>query len=559
MLARLSIRDVVLIDRLDLSFGEGLGVLTGETGAGKSILLDSLGLALGERADSGLVRPGAEQLTVTAAFDLALDHPVQAVLSEQGLDPAEGSLVVRRVVARDGRSRAFVNDQPVSVGLLKSLAALVVEVHGQFESHGLLNPASHRPLLDSYGDLSTPVAACRAAWATWRTAAAERTAAEQTVTAARAEEDMLRHAEGQLATLAPVVGEESQLAERRHALMNGEKLTQGLTAAQSALESGGGGGGVEGALRLAQRHLQKLSGLTSERLTPILDALERAALEAAEADDLLQRAASEIDLDPRHLEEVERRLFALRAEARKHGVAADALPGVLASLRERLAALDDGGAQLVKLAKAEEAARQAYLIAARTLSTARKAVAGRFDAAVAHELPPLKLDRAVFVTRIDDLPEDQWGPEGLDRAAFEVATNPGSPPGAIGKIASGGELARFMLAMKVVLAATTGVGTLIFDEVDAGIGGATAAAVGERLARLAERVQVLVVTHSPQVAAKASGHWLVAKATTAEGTTATSVTALDASARREEVARMLSGDTITREARAAAARLMGVA
>ncbi len=555
MLTRLSIRDVVLIDRLDLTFGPGLGVLTGETGAGKSILLDSLGLALGERADTGLVRQGAAQMTVTAGFDIGDDHPIQAVLAEQGLDPAEGTLVVRRIVTQEGRSRAFVNDQPVSVGLLKTLAALMVEVHGQFDSHGLLNPLNHRPLLDSYGDLVGPVHACRATWAIWRAAAKARAEAEASVKTARREEETLRHAEGILATLAPVVGEESQLAERRASLMNGEKLLEGLKSAQSALSSGTG---VAGALRSAQRHIERVQGLTPARRDPMLAALERAALEADEAEQLLARALSDIDLDPRRLEEVERRLFALRAEGRKHGVAADALPEVLAAVRQRLAALDDGGAGLVTLAKAEEAARHGYVIAARALSAARVVAARRFDAAVTHELPPLKLDKATFTTSVTALPEDQWGPDGLDRVAFEISTNPGSLPGPLNKIASGGELARFMLAMKVVLAATTGVGTLIFDEVDAGLGGATAAAVGERLARLAQSLQVLVVTHSPQVAARAHGHWLVAKAVTTAGLTATTVTALDPAERQEEVARMLSGATITTEARAAARQLLGV-
>ncbi|MGC2855691.1 DNA repair protein RecN [Novispirillum sp. DQ9] len=552
MLVRLSIRDVVLIERLDLPFRAGLGVLTGETGAGKSILLDSLGLALGERADSGLVRHGAEQLSVTAEFDLPVSHPAHALLREQGLDDSEDMLVLRRVVTRDGRSRAFVNDQSASVGLLKRLGETLVEVHGQFESHGLLNPATHRGVLDAFGGADDTLARCRKAWDVLRAAAQARKAAEDDLTRARAEEETLRHAEEELAALKPRPGEEAELAERRSALMNGEKLAEGMQAALAAL---GGNGSVETMLRAAQRHLERIAGMAPS-VAPIIDTLERAAIESAEAHNLLDKAAADIDLDPRRLEEVEERLFALRALARKHGVEVDALADVLAELRRRLAALDDGGSDLVRLAKAEQAARTAYLEAARALSKVRAKAAKALDAAVKVELAPLRLDKATFVTTLDELPEDAWGADGLDRVAFAVATNPGAPPGPIGKIASGGELARFMLALKVVLARVSPVPTLVFDEVDAGIGGATAAAVGERLARLAADMQVLVVTHSPQVAAKGDHHWHVAK-TAAKGSTATTVTALTGDARREEIARMLAGETITDQARAAADSLIG--
>lgn len=554
MLVRLSIRDVVLIERLDIAFTAGLGVLTGETGAGKSILLDSLGLALGERADSGLVRRGADQLTVAAQFDVAADHPAFGLLREQGLDADDDMLLLRRVVTRDGRSKAFVNDQPVSVGLLRQIGDMLVEVHGQFDSHGLLNPATHRGVLDAYGAASAELRACRGAYATWKAAADARARAEADLQAARAEEEALRGAEEELAALNPQPGEEAELAEKRSLLMNGEKLAEGLTGALQALEAGGAG--VEGILRGAQRALDRVQPMAEATIAPIIEALERAAIEAAEAHNLLDKAAADIDLDPRHLEEVEERLFALRGLARKHGCATDELPGVLAELRRRLRALDDGGSDLVALAKAEQAARQAYLEAARALSKARKAAAMTLDAAVAHELPPLKLDKATFVTRVEDLPEEQWSAEGLDRVAFEVATNPGAAPGPIGKIASGGELARFMLALKVVLARVSPVPTLVFDEVDAGIGGATAAAVGERLGRLAADLQVLVVTHSPQVAAKGHGHWRVSKKASGDSVT-TTIEQLTGEERREEVARMLAGETITNEARAAAASLMG--
>jgi len=553
MLVRLSIRDVVLIERLDLTFESGLGVLTGETGAGKSILLDSLGLALGERADSGLVRAGAAQLAVTAQFELAPDHPAHALLDEQGFD-AEDVLILRRVVSKDGRSRAFINDQPASVGLLRRIGDTLVEVHGQFDNHGLLNPATHRGVLDAYAAAGTALAACRTAYAAWKRAAEARAAAEADLRAAREEEETLRHAEEELAALDPRPGEEAELAERRTVLMNGEKLAEGLSAALQALEHDGVG--IEAMIHTAQRHLGRIAEMADSTVAPVIEALDRAAVEAAEAYNLLDRTAGEIDLDPQHLEEVEERLFALRGLARKHGCTVDELPEVLDTLRRRLAALDDGGADLMRLAKEEQAARGAYLEAARALSKARRAAAADLDAAVARELGPLKLDKARFVTRIEDLDEDHWGADGLDRVAFEVATNPGAAPGPIHKIASGGELARFMLALKVVLARTSPIPTLIFDEVDAGIGGATAAAVGERLGRLAGDVaQVLVVTHSPQVAAKGDHHLRVAKAET-DGVVTTTVVPLSDAERREEVARMLAGETITDQARAAAASLM---
>ncbi|WP_019645264.1 DNA repair protein RecN [Novispirillum itersonii] len=552
MLVRLSIRDVVLIDRLDLSFADGLGVLTGETGAGKSILLDSLGLALGDRADAGLVRSGADQLSVTAEFDLPKAHPARDILKDQGI-AEEDMLIVRRTVTRDGRSRASINDQSASVGLLRRIGETLVEVHGQFDTHGLLDPATHRSVLDAYAGPSLGLTGCRAAWKLWQAARAARDMAERDMKAARDEEDTLRHAEKELSALKPQRGEEADLAERRQTLMNGEKLADGLNGALASLTPGGAD--IATALRGAQRHLERIAGMAGPAVSTIIDALERAAIEAAEAHELLERTVADIDLDPRRLEEVEERLFALRAVARKHGCEVGDLPSLLDTIRRRLAALEDGGSDLARLAKEEQGARLSYIEAARAISRARQAAAGRLDGLVATELPPLKLDRARFVTTISDLPEDQWGPEGLDRVAFEVATNPGAAPGPLGKIASGGELARFMLALKVVLARVSSVPTLVFDEVDAGIGGATAAAVGERLARLADDVQVLVVTHSPQVAAKARRHWKVAKFVT-DGQTVTTVSPLSEDDRLEEVARMLSGESITDHARAAAASLM---
>ncbi|WP_413206186.1 DNA repair protein RecN [Rhodospirillum sp. A1_3_36] len=555
MLTFLSIRDVVLIERLDLRFTHGLGVFTGETGAGKSILLDSLSLAVGARADSGLVRRGANQLAVTAEFSVAPDHPIRTLLAEADLaiDSAE-AIVVRRVVTADGRSRAHVNDQPTSVGMLKRIGEGLLEIHGQFESHGLLDPATHRGVLDAFGGPGkAALAKTEKAHAIWAKAAKARQTAERDLAKARAEEDLLRHMLAELEALAPKEGEEDRLAEERSMLMNGEKLAEGLTSGLTALSEPQS---VETALRQAMRALERIVPLAGQRLDPIIEGLDRAAVEAAEAQSQLEAVAAGIDMDPRRLEAVEERLFALRGLSRKHGCTVDALPALLADTRTKLEALDGDGDVVAGLLKAERAARQSYLEAARVLSKARQTAAVELDAAVAAELPPLKLERARFVTTLEELPEDQWGPEGLDRVTFLVATNPGADPGQIHKIASGGELARFMLALKVVLSRSATVPTLVFDEVDAGIGGATAAAVGERLARLGQEVQVLVVTHSPQVAATGRGHYKVQKSDDDKGGVGTTVRELSAEERLEEVARMLSGAEVTEQARAAAESLL---
>jgi DNA repair protein RecN (Recombination protein N) len=553
MLVGLSVRDVVLIDRLDLSLEPGLSVLTGETGAGKSILLDALGLALGARADSALVRHGAAQATVSAAFTLGRRHPARAVLDELGLDEDE-ELVLRRQLAADGRSRAFINDQPVSVGGLRRVGESLVEIVGQGEQHGLLDPGTHRSLLDAYGDLGKAAAAVATAWAAWREAAAARDEAVTRLQQARREEDFLRHALLELDALKPQPGEEEKLAESRARLLNREKL---LEAMQGAAAEIGGRSGAEAQLAAAAKRLARIADKAGEGLPPLLAALDRAAVEAAEASQLLARLTDELDAEPGRLEAIEERLFALRDLARKHGVPVDALPGLRERTEATLAALDDQGGAVARLTQAEAAARQAYRTAAGTLSTGRRAAAERLDKAVAAELPPLKLDKARFRTTLEALPESGWGPDGADRVGFEVSTNPGTPFGPLGRIASGGELSRFLLAIKVALAAAAPVPTLVFDEVDAGIGGATAAAVGERLKRLAARLQVLVVTHSPQVAALAGRHWRVEKAAAGNGEPVlTRIVPLDAPGRREEIARMLSGARVTGEARAAADRLL---
>ncbi|OJX71758.1 DNA repair protein RecN [Magnetospirillum sp. 64-120] len=553
MLASLSIRDVVLIEKLDLEFASGLSVFTGETGAGKSILLDSLSLTLGARADSGLVRHGANQLTVIAEFDPPPFHPARVLLSAQDVEAQDGPLVLRRVVTTDGRSRAYVNDQAVSVGLLRKVGDELVEIHGQFESHGLLDDSTHLPVLDAFAGLGERRGAVKAAWSAWREAAKTRAQAEEALKRARADEENLRHAHDELQALAPRPGEEAELAAARAMMQHSEKLIEAMNAAQTALSAKGD---VEASLQSAQRILERVAEKAEGKLDPVIAALDRAAQEAAEATSLLERVSGEIDLDPRALEKAEERLFALRATARKHGTDVDSLAALQVELASQLAALDGSGDDLGKLAKAEQAARATYMEAARTLSKARTEAAARLDTAVAAELPPLKLDKARFVTSVTPGEEDDWGPEGLDKVAFLVATNPGNPPASLGKVASGGELSRFMLALKVVLAQSSSTPTMVFDEVDSGIGGAVAAAVGERLGRLGKDVQVLVVTHSPQVAARGAQHYRVAKTEVETGRVATSVAQLSAGERTEEIARMLSGENVTDHARAAAAALI---
>jgi DNA repair protein RecN (Recombination protein N) len=552
MLRSLSIRDVVLIDRLDIGFEPGLCVLTGETGSGKSILLDALGLAIGMRADSDLVRRDAERTSVTAEFDVAPDHPAMAMLAGQGLDGGEG-LVLRRTIGADGRSRAFINDQAVGVALLRAVGETLIEVQGQFESHGLLDPSTHRGFIDAFGDLDKPRAATRAAHAMWREARAAREQAERDMAEARRDEEFLRHALDELATLDPKEGEEASLAAERRMLQSAEKIGDAINEAVSALSDPAD---VGSALHAADRALRRVADVSGGKLGAVLEALERAAIELAEARDGIEAAATGLDADPAVLDRLEERLFALRAAARKHDCAVDELPALRTAFECKLAGIEDGGANLKALATAEQAARAGYEKAAKALSKARGEAAGKFDAAVAAELPALNLAQVRFATGIERQGgEDSWGPEGWDAIAFNVCTNPGAAAGPLHRVASGGELARIMLALKVVLAEADPVPTIVFDEVDAGIGGAAAAAVGERLARLAEKLQVLVVTHSPQVAARGAFHWRVTKGTAGTGTR-TAVDALDRPDRLEEIARMLAGRKVTEEARAAARSLL---
>jgi DNA repair protein RecN (Recombination protein N) len=548
MLASLAIRDVVLIEKLDLSFDAGLAVLTGETGAGKSILLDSLGLALGQRAEAGLVRAGQAQASVAAAFLPSADHPCFDILRDQGIS-AEDELVLRRVLQADGKSRAFINDQPVSVALLKRLGATLVEVQGQHEQVGLADPTTHAGLLDAFGALDAERAATAAAWAAWRDATRRLAAAREAIASAQREEEWLRHAVGELADLAPEEGEEDALAAERQKLQQGERRAEAIAAALGELTP------RDRRAASPARALERLPP-PNEEAQPAIQALAAAQDALSEAEGLLTRLMSETGPDPRRLEQVEERLFALRAAARKHTVPVTELPSLLANLRARLEALDAGAGEVTALEAAEGKARQAYLAAGARLSAVRRKSASALEKALAEELPPLKLDRARLVIDITAREEAAWGADGQDRVAFLVATNPGQTPGPLAKIASGGELSRLMLALKVVLARGSPVPTLIFDEVDSGIGGATAAAVGERLARVADRVQVLVVTHSPQVAARGARHFRVAKQVKGQRAE-TRVELLDRAERHEELARMLSGETVTEAARAAAKSLLG--
>jgi DNA repair protein RecN (Recombination protein N) len=559
MLTTLSIRDVVLIERLDLAFDRGLTVLTGETGAGKSILLDSLGLALGARAETGLVRSGAEQASVTACFTPPDDHGVNAVLQEHGLG-IEDEIVLRRIVSKDGRSRAFVNDHPVGIGLLRRIGELLVEVQGQHEQMSLADPARHGGLLDAFGALVPQRTLTHTAWRDWQDAVADLAKAREAIAAAERDEEWLRHAVEELATLAPRPNEEEALAAERQRLQQHERRGEAIAAALAELTPRDRrSNGPAAALRAAARSLQRLvPNNQPDAQNPAesaLTALERAEEALAEAETILTRLASDSDLDPRLLEQAEERLFALRAAARKHGVAVAEMPGLLDSLATRLADLETGAAHITALEEAARKTRFAYVESARLLSTARHAAADRLCEAVTAELPPLRLDKARFFVDVADLAEAAWSANGVDQVRFLIATNPGQEPGPLARVASGGELSRLMLAMKVVLSAGSAVPTLVFDEVDSGIGGATAAAVGERLARVAELMQVLVVTHSPQVAARGSAHLRVAKQVVKDRT-ATTVLPLKTPDRREEIARMLAGETISDAARAAADDLL---
>ena len=550
VLRQLSVRNIVLVEQLDLEFEAGLGVLTGETGAGKSILLDALGLALGARSDAGLVRSGEEAASVSAEIELPAGHPANILLREQeiGLEPGE-PLVVRRTLKSDGGSRAFLGGASVPAGLLRDLGSLAVEIHGQHDDRGLLNPKGHRALLDAFGRLDSR--AVEAAWSEVVRIEAELAHARAELAAAERDREWLAHASGEIEALAPEEGEETRLAEERAAMQAGLKAGESLSGLDELL------GGSEGALALLRQAARRIERGAADHplLAEALAALDRALIEASEADDRIARAADALAFDPARLEQAEARLFDIRGIARKHRVEPDALAALGEQMRAQLAAIDAGSEHIDELDRQLLAARKAYADSAARLTAARHEAASKLDAAVASELAPLKLDAARFRTAIAIA---EPGPSGADRVEFEVSTNPGAPFGPLTRIASGGELSRFILALKVALAEAGTAATMIFDEVDRGVGGAVASAIGERLARLAEQSQVLVVTHSPQVAARASHHYRIEKSHGENGTR-TSVRKLSAEERREEIARMLSGASITEEARAQASRLLDAA
>lgn len=551
MLTALSIRDVVLIEALDLDFAAGLGVLTGETGAGKSILLDALGLALGARGDTALVRHGAKQAGVTAIFAPPVpDGPVARLFDDNGLDLEPGEpLIIRRIVKADGGSRGFVNDQPASAGLLRDLAPHLVEIHGQHDDRGLLNPRGHRALLDGFGRIDT--APLSRAYRDWRTAEAALGAALAEIEVAQRDREWLEHAVAELTALSPEPGEEETLAERRRSMQRAEKVADDLTQVEERLD---GPNGALSALRQAARALERIAD-AHPALTESLAAVDRALVEAEAAEVALREASDALAFDAGALEDDESRLFALRAMARKHRVQPDDLATLAEDLTARLALLESGEAGLGKLEVTVAKARTAYAKEADRVHAARAEAAVRLDAAVAGELSPLKLDAARFRTVVAELDDAQWSSSGRDRVEFEISTNPGAPFAPLAKIASGGELSRFILALKVALAEEGGAATMIFDEIDRGVGGAVASAIGDRLHRLSRATQLLVVTHSPQVAARGDRHLLIAKAH--DGTvTRTGVRPLSSDERREEIARMLSGAEITEEARAQARRLI---
>ncbi|MCI7486874.1 MAG: DNA repair protein RecN [Alphaproteobacteria bacterium] len=552
MLKSLSIRNVVLIDKLDLDFQNGFSVLSGETGAGKSILLDSVGLLLGKRAEVGMIRSGCDKLSVCGSFEIAdKKGELAALCAEYDLD-FEHEIIIKRTLNQDGKGKIFFNDQPITQKLLKEIGSYLVEIHGQFDNQGLLNPATHLSVLDSYGVYPEKITAMKAAFAVYKKAKDNRVNAEAKIAQSKADEDNLRHWVDEFQKMQPRENEQEELEEKRRQMMNAEKILENLDAAYKALNQGG----VQSALRQAQAAISRVNVLLNGKFDNIYSLLDTALVNADEAGEEIEAASNEVSLNQNELDAVEERLFALKALARKHNTTIEELPLVWQQMEENLRNLELGEDDIENLRKLEETAYKDYVKKATEVSQARLAAALRLDGKIQAELPDLKMEKARFMTQISTKPENQWNENGRDDVCFMVSTNPNTPYGSISKIASGGELARFMLALKVNLAQTSQVETMIFDEVDTGIGGATAQAVGEKLAKLGEQVQVLVVTHSPQVAAQSKYHYKVEK-TTVDNVTTTSLRELSAAEKTEEVARMLSGEHITDEARAAAKVLIG--
>lgn len=552
MLKSLSIRNVVLIDKLDLDFQNGFSVLSGETGAGKSILLDSVGLLLGKRAEVGMIRSGCDKLSVCGSFEIAdKKGELAALCAEYDLD-FEHEIIIKRTLNQDGKGKIFFNDQPITQKLLKEIGSYLVEIHGQFDNQGLLNPATHLSVLDNYGAYPEKITVLKTAFAAYKKAKDNRVNAEAKIAQSKADEDNLRHWVDEFQKMQPRENEQEELEEKRRQMMNAEKILENLDAAYKALNQGG----VQSALRQAQAAISRVNVLLNGKFDNIYSLLDTALVNADEAGEEIEAASNEVSLNQNELDAVEERLFALKALARKHNTTIEELPLVWQQMEENLRNLELGEDDIENLRKLEETAYKDYVKKATEVSQARLAAALRLDGKIQAELPDLKMEKARFMTQISTKPENQWNENGRDDVCFMVSTNPNTPYGSISKIASGGELARFMLALKVNLAQTSQVETMIFDEVDTGIGGATAQAVGEKLAKLGEQVQVLVVTHSPQVAAQSKYHYKVEK-TTVDNVTTTSLRELSAAEKTEEVARMLSGEHITDEARAAAKVLIG--
>ena len=552
MLKSLSIRNVVLIDKLDLDFRNGFSVLSGETGAGKSILLDSVGLLLGKRAEIGMIRSGCDKLSVCGSFEIVdKKGELAALCAEYDLD-FDNEIIIKRTLNQDGKGKIFFNDQPITQKLLKEIGGYLVEIHGQFDNQGLLNPATHLSVLDNYGNYPDKIAAMKNAFGVYKKAKTERAAAEEKIKQAKNEEENLRHWVDEFQKIKPQANEQEELEQKRQQMMNAEKILENLDAAYKAMSQGG----VQSSLRQAQAAIARVNSLLKGKFDNIYDLLDTALVNADEASEEIEAASNEVSLNQNELDAVEERLFSLKALARKHNSTVEELPQVWAQMEEDLQNLASGEENIENLRKLETAAYNDYVKKATEVSQARLATALKLDAKIQAELPDLKMDKARFMTQVSDKPENLWNENGRDEVCFMVSTNPNTPYGSLSKIASGGELARFMLALKVNLAESSQVETMIFDEVDTGIGGATAQAVGEKLAKLGEKVQVLVVTHSPQVAAQSKYHYKVEK-TTMDNVTTTTLRELSINEKTEEVARMLSGEQITNEARAAAKVLIG--
>lgn len=552
MLKSLSIRNVVLIDKLDLDFRNGFSVLSGETGAGKSILLDSVGLLLGKRAEIGMIRSGCDKLSVCGSFEIAdKKGELAALCAEYDLD-FDNEIIIKRTLNQDGKGKIFFNDQPITQKLLKEIGGYLVEIHGQFDNQGLLNPATHLSVLDNYGNYPDKIAAMKNAFGVYKKAKTERAAAEEKIRQAKNEEENLRHWVDEFQKIKPQANEQEELEQKRQQMMNAEKILENLDVAYKAMSQGG----VQSSLRQAQAAIARVNSLLNGKFDNIYDLLDTALVNADEASEEIEAASNEVSLNQNEFDAVEERLFSLKALARKHNSTVEELPQVWVQMEEDLQNLASGEENIENLRKLETAAYNDYVKKATGVSQARLATALKLDAKIQAELPDLKMDKARFMTQVSDKPENLWNENGRDEVCFMVSTNPNTPYGSLSKIASGGELARFMLALKVNLAQSSQVETMIFDEVDTGIGGATAQAVGEKLANLGEKVQVLVVTHSPQVAAQSKYHYKVEK-TTMDNVTTTTLRELSTNEKTEEVARMLSGEQITNEARAAAKVLIG--